>query len=180
VAAARLRDEVHPLPFVGDPLWSAAAQWALAAAEAVAARVPTMLSTVPLLLGLLSLRDDGAQPAGLTRQVFALGVDDSEAAQARLLAGLPRSEDTRSSRNYRDVLQRALQRARDDGSPLVLEDHLLRALLDLPSPSFDRALVHCGTTRDSLRAAFNALRDGSYSAPSSYSAFSEFPSASRG
>ncbi|MFN8633024.1 MAG: FHA domain-containing protein [Chloroflexota bacterium] len=153
VFAAR-NDGVVPLPFAGAPRWSAAASEALAAARVQAERARTDLSTVPLLLGLLSLKN------GLTREVVGAHHDRVDSIVARLAAGLPARPQVVTSAGYRDVLGLAQAQAKDEGSPLILEDHLLHAVLRTPSSALDRALSAVGITRHELLATLRSLRRG--------------------
>ncbi|MFN8633047.1 MAG: hypothetical protein U0893_04270, partial [Chloroflexota bacterium] len=168
VVAAR-NDRIVPLPFAGTPRWSTAASEALAAARAYAERARTDLSTVPLLLGLLSLH------GGLTREVVGAHYARIDALVARLAAGLPPRPQVMPSAGYRDVLGLAEAQAKNEGSPLILEDHLLHALLRTPSTALDRALGALGIDRQQLVATLRGLRRGGSSGPtSSYSVLSDF------
>jgi hypothetical protein len=171
VVAARRQDGVTPLPFGGAPLWSEAAAQAIDAARACAAAVPTQLSTIPLLIGLLSVE------AGLTRQILAAQLGDADAVCERLRAALPRQQPPPApSQNYVTIRHLAQTAAQAEGSPFVLEYHLLAALLDTPTASLDRALEWLGSSRHALRAALDQVRGGGAGPRSTYSVFSEFPS----
>jgi ATP-dependent Clp protease ATP-binding subunit ClpA len=162
---------VTPLPFGGEPLWSEAAAQTLEAARACAAAVPTQLSTVPLLIGLLSVE------AGLTRGILAAHLGPIDAVRQRLTAALPRQQPTPApSQNYVTIRRLAQTVARAEGSPFVLEYHLLVALLDTPTTRLDQALRWLGTSRAAVRAALEQARAGAAGPESTYSVFSEFPS----
>ena len=145
VATARTVDGILPLPFSGEPQWSAPTKMALKKAMAYAKKRGVPLGTVPLLIGLLSI------PNGITHQVMA-DHGQSEKAVLRQLNGLslkPGPSDL--TQHYRDILNLAKGRAKDSGSPLILEDHLLRALLDVMSQTLDSALTWIGMSRERLK-----------------------------
>lgn len=64
------------------------------------------------------------------------------------------------SRHYRDALNLATSRAKEEGSPLVLEQHLLGALLEIRSEALDKALAALKTARPELLVALQEMRKG--------------------
>jgi hypothetical protein len=169
VAAAR-HDGILPMPFAGTCHWSEAALRVLQRAESMADSVPTRLATVPLLVGLLKEKD------GLTRTVFSARFEDVDAILNALVAALPKQLGSRKpSRNYVQVLDMARSNARADCSPLILEHHLIQALLSIEGTAVDAALRSVETSRLELRGVMHNILFGK-NRPVSYSAFSEFPS----
>jgi hypothetical protein len=169
VAAARVYDGVGPLPFSGEPQWSDWARRALQEAQACAATVPTQLATVPLLIGLLGLQ------ASVIREVWPSRLGSIHAARERLVGRLPkRASETRPSDGYLQACRLALDHARAEGSPLVLESHLLSGLLETPSAALDQALRLLGTDRSELLASLRDLQGGTRRRETSYSLFSQF------
>lgn len=137
VFAARSK-EVEPLPFSGSPQWGGAAIRAREEAEHAAEKYGRPQSSVLLLWGLLAL------PDGAARQVIAtLGLSPA-IAQERLerfiLNNLPEDDPKVHSENYILAIDTAPTRAKQDGSPVILDSHLLCALLD----------THAGTLRKAL------------------------------
>jgi hypothetical protein len=167
VTAAR-NDQILPLPFAGEPQWSEVAARAIVAAQKLSEAIPTQLATVPLLLGMLSME------GGVTRTAFNHCFEDVKPILDNLVAALPKRRSLRAaSRNYFHILDLARSKAKFDGSPLVLERHLLSALLGLASTSLDAALKSIGTSKLELLSALQILVGGS-SEKSTYSTFSEF------
>jgi len=167
VTAAR-REGVRPLPFAGTPRWSEAAARALSAAAQFAQSFPTRVSTIPLLLSLLEAND------GFTRLVFSQCFEDIGAVSRKLRSFLPRRPPSDTpSRNYAQALDLAAVTAKREGSPLILERHLLVALLGLEGTVLDRALQQVGGRREELLSALHAFSARS-GLKQSYSAFSEF------
>jgi hypothetical protein len=100
--------------------------------------VPSRLGTVPLLLGLLGSH------APLTSQVFEACLDDVDEMGRRLLARLPREPGPPPpSRRYHEVVNLARSQAKREGSPPILERHLLRALLEGGGYAAKRLGVRC-------------------------------------
>jgi hypothetical protein len=169
ISAAR-RDGIMPMPFAGKPHWSEVASEILEAAQKIAETVPTRLATVPLLVALLTPEN------GLARLVIAARFEDVDGIRNKLLMSLPKQIDSqKASGNYVRVLDLAKSDAKADGSPLVLERHLLRALLSIEGTALDNALVSFGTNRLELRSVLHNITSGR-ERQTSYSAFSEFPS----
>ena len=80
-----------------------------------------------------------------------------DAVATALAAALPAARDRTPSASYASVLGHARALAKADDAPFVLEVHLLRALLEIPSQSLDRALGQLGTTRVSVLHALRPL-----------------------
>jgi len=172
VAAAR-RDGIRPLPFAGEPQWSSAVTYAVHRAHELAAAVPTRMGTVPLLLGLLSL--DG----GVTRTVFSDRFEDVALVTRHLAQALRKQKPaTPSSRNCVHVLDLARSQAKVEGSPLVLEAHVLFALLQVEGSAVDAALKTLATSRLELAAILDNISRSSRK-NGSYSTFSEFSDSGR-
>jgi hypothetical protein len=169
LTAARA-EEITPLPFAGEPRWSEPASAALEAARVYARQAGAPLGTVPLMLGLLDLE------SGLTRQLVDARLGRADRARPRLAAGLPPSPNAQPSRSYTRVLALARSEAKLEGSPLVLESHVLSALLETPSDRLDRALLREGTTRAELRTLLNAIRNPDSAGSFTYSVLPEFTS----
>jgi pSer/pThr/pTyr-binding forkhead associated (FHA) protein len=162
VAAAR-QDHITPLPFAGEPYPSPAVVGALEAARIIAEAAGAQPSGASLLLALLGI------VGGLTREIVASRFGSLEAVKARIRAQLTSgSAGSSTLRRTRD-LARSL--ARDEGSPMVLEPHLLTALLQTPSASLDSALNVVGTSRsDMLTLVARRIA----TTPTQYSIFSEW------
>lgn len=169
IAAAR-RDGILPLPYAGEPRWSEPVERSICAAGKIAEAVPTRLGTVPLLLGLLACEE------GITKSVFVHRFEDMNEAIQRLRQGLPRVRTaTRTpSANYTHVLNIARSKAKVEGSPVVLEQHLISALLQISSTSIERALNGIGTSRSELLSILDGLKPLPIGGRASYSVLSEF------
>ena len=162
VRAAR-QDHITPLPFAGEPYPSPAVQRALDSAR-------RDVSGAGLLLSLLRVE------GGLTRQIVATQVGSLDAAAQRMhaaLAGRPGRAADQTSGSVRRARDLARSLARGEGSPMILEPHLLAALLQTPSASLDTALTALGTTRADLLAG---VRIGQKPGAAQYSVFSEWRS----
>jgi len=128
------------------------------------------VGTLFLLVALLGIQH------GLTREMFQeIGRQPQKDAES-LLRELRKSAgraavEPQPTENYDLVLSTARSLAKRDGSPLVLERHLLSALLATPSTALDNALGYLGTSRDALLAALRQLR---YTA-GTQAVWSEFP-----
>jgi len=147
VAAARTL-EVAPLPFAGTPQWSDEASAALSVAGEAARRYRRRPNSVLLLFGLLSL------PCGSTQQLLTKLNLPPEAALERLEAFirhlLPEGNPEARSRHLMQAEENAPLLARRDGSPVILDVHLLRALLDTRAEALEEALQATGTSWDAL------------------------------
>ena len=156
VAAARDFDKVQPLPFIGELLWSRAAQQAVTQAEDMGRGLRQPIGTVLLWIALLRI------PQSLTQELWiAMGRQPGQDAD-RLLDQLKgRAEHIdfrpRPTRNNALVISAARALAKHDGSPLILDRHLLHALLASPSTATDSALRFLGTSREALRATLHGL-----------------------
>jgi hypothetical protein len=159
-----------PLPYAGEPRWSEAVERSISTAGTIAEAVPTPLATVPLLLGLLTIED------GITRSVFVHRFEDTNEAIQRLRQGLPKIPNAArtSSANYVHVLNVARSRAKVEGSPVVLEQHLISALLQMSGTSIESALQSIGTSRSELLSILDGVRPVPVRGRSSFSVFSEF------
>lgn len=147
VAAAR-QEHVTPLPFAGQPTWSAPAARAIEAAVGHARSGNGQLCSAALLAGLLTAGD------GLTRRLVSATLGDPDLAARAIVGALPPAlPGGDPTPGYRQVLTLARSRAKDDGSPSVLEVHLLGALLAIRSASQDRALARLGTDQARLARA---------------------------
>lgn len=162
VAAAR-GEEIMPLPFAGQPAWSAAVSGAIEAAHTHARGAGGQLCSAALLAGLLTAGD------GLTRSVVAAALGDPAHAAQTIAASLPGAPPAPSvSAGYQHVLDMARSRAKSAGSPVVLETHLLGALLSMRSDSLDWALGRLGTDQQRLMRALQPFDDGPNLAQSTY------------
>ena len=152
VSAAR-SDGITPLPFGGEPQLSPAVALAIEAAQTAAARAHAQLAMVPLLIGLISINE------GLSRRVLK-GAGDADTLAKRLTCSLQRMDrPSPASQHYLEALAAARARAKAERSPVVLEGHVLGALLDVESTALDRALHWLGTDRAALQSALRELRD---------------------
>jgi hypothetical protein len=167
VAAARA-ESITPLPFAGTPPWSDQVAAAVQAARRHAEAAATPLGTVSLFVGLLGID-------GLTRQLVDQTPGSGPAVAERLCRALrlPAGWPDRATRSYRLTVALAESQAKDDGSPWVLERHVLRALLDIRSESLDRALASLGLSRAGLAQVLGAAEPGVASMLSTYSVFQE-------
>lgn len=171
IAVARTIEGIRPLPFAGEPGWSEAVAAGVARARDYAQVAGQRVGTVPLLLSLLVVR------GGVTREVCERGGIEPEQAVHRLEEGLRQLQgsgetDTQTTRHYEQVLTAARALARWEGASLVLEHHVLTALLETPSQALDSALAALRTNR---HAWLDILRERQ-SDPSRSSVFLDFPS----
>lgn len=151
VAAAR-QEGITPLPFAGTPSWSPGAGRAMTAARDQAAARGGQVCSAALLAGLLAAGD------GPTRRLVATTLGDPDAALRTIVASLPRAvPGLDATPGYRQVLDLARSRARAAGSPVVLETHLLGALLAVRSASLERALGRLGSDQGRLAEALGQL-----------------------
>ncbi|MCC7368986.1 MAG: FHA domain-containing protein [Chloroflexi bacterium] len=157
VTAARA-EEIMPLPFAGQPVWSAGVSRAIAAARQHAEAVGGQVCTAALLAGLLTAGD------GLARRVVREAIGEPDAAARTVIAALPAagpgSPPGAASPGWQQVLDVARSRARTAGSPVVLEAHLLGALLALRSASLDLALARLSADQGQLARALREQDDG--------------------
>jgi hypothetical protein len=144
-------------------------------AHAQARAAGGQLCSAALLAGLLLAGD------GLTRTVIGgvVGQGDDAAGLGRvggrevrksawvahlaqtIVASLPPAPPApQTSPGYRQVLDLARARAKVAGSPVVLEAHLLGALLLVRSASLEWALARLGTDQQALSRALGDLEDG--------------------
>ena len=146
VFKARSR-KVEPLPFSGSPQWGEAAIRAREEAEQAAKRYRRSQNSVLLLWGLFVL------PDGAARRVVARLVSP-EVAQERLesfiLNNLPEADPEMQSDHYKQAIDTAPARAKRDGSPVILDSHLLCALLDTHAGALKTALVRMGLSWESV------------------------------
>jgi hypothetical protein len=121
---AGARDQaIGPLPFAGRPIWSPEADQGLKMTTQLAADNKKQLCSAAILVGLLK----AGTP--LTTKVIESCIEgDPTAAADTMLAALP-AAPPEASHNYGMVLDGARARAKADGSPQVLEVHLLKAVL---------------------------------------------------
>jgi hypothetical protein len=114
---------------------------------------------------------------GLTRAVFSSRFEAVSDIFDKLAAALPRQQNRSASRNYFHVLDFAKSKAKLDGSPLILECHLLSALLGLESTALESALKSVATSRLELLSALQTMAGGP-TGKTAYSTFSEFSTVS--
>jgi ATP-dependent Clp protease ATP-binding subunit ClpA len=162
------RQQVQPLPFAGEPKLSAQARMAIEQAWAYARERPTQLSTVVLLMGLLSVK-------AVAREVIESNVGNVDKVIDRLWSGLPEMPVV-EGRHFESVKSLAHALAKNEGSPLVLDYHLLDALLEIQSDALDKALRLIATTRRDLRAYLYKSIRSDRAQKSITSIFSQFPS----
>jgi hypothetical protein len=169
VAAARA-DGIRPMPLAGEPRWSESVERAIAAGGACARTRPTRLATVPLLIGILEL------PDGLGRALVAGHGRDPASIVDRLSSALPLTSSLmKPSLHFEAVLGLARVRARVEGSPLVLEHHLLLALLEVPSTSLRNALHGVGVDPVELARSVREHRGNAGAKPGEFEEMSRFP-----
>jgi hypothetical protein len=169
VAAARM-EHITPLPFAGEPFPSPAVLGAFDAARAAAEAAGSHAGGAALLLGLLRVE------GGFTRQLIATRLGSIEATTRRLSTVLLPDADGAPQRSFRRTRDFAQSLAREQGSPMVLEPHLLAALLHTPSTSLDAGLETLGITRADLLSGLRGSRQSPTSGgrSSHYSVFSEW------
>lgn len=154
VVAAR-REEIMPLPYAGLPSWSGGVAGAIEAANVQARRVGGQVCSAALLAGLLLAGD------GLTSDLVGASIGDPAQAAQTIVAALPLAPPAEAtSAGYRQVLDIARSRAKLDGSPMVLEVHLLGAILALRSTSLDRALGRLGSSQQHLARSLFEMDGG--------------------
>ena len=151
ICAAR-DTKITPLPFEGDPQNDAVVSKVIRQAHDFARDLGIPVGTVPLLLALI--KEEG----GLTQQVLKELHIDLHFAQQKLETGL--SEQGRKNvvipiptPHYDQVLTSASALAKRQSSPVVLESHLLVALLEIQSQATDNALKALGTNRTDFKKA---------------------------
>jgi hypothetical protein len=141
---------------------------AIEQAWAYARERPTQLSTVVLLMGLLSVK-------AVAREVIESNVGNVDKVIDRLWSGLPEMPVV-EGRHFESVKSLAHALAKNEGSPLVLDYHLLDALLEIQSDALDKALRLIATTRRDLRAYLYKSIRSDRAQKSITSIFSQFPS----
>lgn len=171
ITAARTIDGIRPLPFAGEPGWSEAVSAIVSRARDYAQETRQRVGTVFLLLGLVTTKE------GIIPEVCERCHIQSTQAEQRLTEGLRRLQgrddtDSHTTRHYEQVLTAAGSLARWEGSSLVLEQHVLTALLETPSPALDSALDTLRTNRQEVLAALHQVQGG----PSWSSLFPDFSS----
>jgi hypothetical protein len=176
VDIAAARDEwITPLPFAGEPQWSAPVASAIEAAEDTAAAIgPLPTGVVHLLIGLLGREN------GVTQDVFSgFGIAPDSAGEAlRIRLGSQTRSVGRTGRteHFDHALAAARATAKRCGSPFVTEGDLLRAVLQVQSSALDKALSALGADRQQVLAIATELHRTA-AGGSTYSVFSEFSSA---
>jgi hypothetical protein len=154
VGASRLQG-VTPLPFAGEPQWSAPVEEALVAAAAIAEDAGVPLAVLPLLIGLLRVEN------GLASRLFRHIEAEPPAVAGKLAQALRSGRRSQGpSRHYREALALAKVNARAEGSMLVQQQHMLAALLACHSAALDDALTRLGTDRASLQSALERFDPG--------------------
>jgi hypothetical protein len=151
VAAARTAEGVAPLPFAGEPRWSAEVRRVFDAAESAAREMGTPLGTAALLAALL-------RQHSLTQDVCrTLGRNPADAA--KVLDGNPRKrvDQPVATANYETACLRARLAARTAGEFLVRGHHLLYSLLMTQSKDLDAKLQSLGLTPAKMLAALSTL-----------------------
>jgi hypothetical protein len=157
VAAARHTGGVDPLHFAGEPVWSPEVQAIIEQSHEIGRHVRQPIGTVVLFVALLRTGQ------GLTCELFrACGRQPEKDAdllwaQLKLSPGKAEAEPP-FTKNYETILAMACASAKRHGSPFILENHLLTALLTTPSPALDQALACVGTCRDTLCAMLGQVR----------------------
>jgi hypothetical protein len=156
VAAARDIDKIQPLPFIGELLWSRAVQQVVTQAKDMGRALRQPVGTVLLWIALLRT------PQSLTQELWiAMGRQPEHDADCLLDQLKTRAAHVdappRPTTNHALVMSTAHALAKHDGSPLILERHLLHALLASPSSAIDSALSFLGTSRESLRANLHGV-----------------------
>jgi hypothetical protein len=168
ICAAR-RFGIKPLPFAGTPRWSSGVASALRDAEVFAQRRRVRLGTVALLMGLLS------DPKGLARLVLDACFEDVDAIVKQLEASvMAKPTLAPATGNYIKTLALARSEAKVAGSAVVVEYHMLRALLSLMGSSVLRALAELGVSSRELLSALQGIWPSGPGHRSSYSVFSEW------
>jgi hypothetical protein len=162
VAAAR-NDGITPLPFAGEPLPSPAVVRAVEAAT----RASGGHAGANLLLGLLGIE------GGLTRHIMAARVGSLDATVRRINASL-QPDAALSDGGVRTARNLAATLARDEGSPMILERHLLSAVLLTASASLDAALAGLGIGREQL---LSQVRTSTKAGGTQYSLLTEWKTA---
>lgn len=169
VVAAR-QEGITPLPFAGEPRLSPTVERAIHSAREIATRHSIQLGAVALTLGLLEL------PDGLTRAILSLDEADRTRLETLIAQATEVPPGTPPSAGYLNTLVLARARAKEAGSPQVLEAHMLGALLDVQSRSLDSLLRGLNRSRATLQISFRAALRGEVNGGPAYSVFSEFPS----
>jgi hypothetical protein len=155
IRAAR-RYKILPLPFSGQPKESPTVINIDKKAKELAKEIGEetgykVYSPTHILLSLLLVGD------GFTKEVFKRAGLDIEKSKDRLREGLrkvksyKKMEALRPSEHYRTVWLEALNIAKNEGSPFILEKHLFFALLQINSEALDKAIATLGTDRKTLK-----------------------------
>lgn len=166
ITAAR-RCKILPLPFSGRPKESAIITKVDRKAKELAEEMGEdtgykVYSPVHILLSLLLVGD------GFTKEVFKQTGLIIEKSREILKKGLSephiRVEKLRPSEHYNLVWGLALNLAKEEGSPFVLEKHLFFALLEIESQALERAIKSLGTNREVLKeTAYSLLKTRPFS-----------------
>jgi len=155
IGAAR-RYKILPLPFSGQPKESPTVIKIDKKAKELAEEIGLetgykVYSPIHILLSLLLVGD------GFTKEVFKRAGLDIEKSKERLKEGLrkvksdKKMEALRPSEHYKTVWLEALNIAKSEGSPFILEKHLFFALLQISSEALDKAIATIGSDRKTLK-----------------------------
>ncbi|MCI0744700.1 MAG: hypothetical protein L0Y58_04760 [Verrucomicrobia subdivision 3 bacterium] len=169
LAEAR-RAGITLLPFAGEPQWSESVSAALAKATAIARAGRTKAGTLHLLAGLLDVG------GGIATEILGKYGARSKDLAEQLEKGPPGTPNRQRTEqgttpHYDQALSYARSLAKRAGSPVVLEVHLLGALLKTQSQNLDKFL---GTNRQEL---MDALQEAQQFRPTVFesAAFSFMP-----
>jgi hypothetical protein len=158
IAAARVIEGIRPLPFAGEPGLSTTVSTIVLQARNYAQETGQRVGTVPLLLSLVTAE------SRIVRELCERCHIQPVQAEQQLMTGLRRlrrshGADHATTRHYEQALTTACSLARWEGSPLILEQHVLMALLETPSSALDRALAALRTNRQELLAVLQQVRE---------------------
>jgi hypothetical protein len=168
ITAAR-RCKILPLPFSGRPKESTIVIRVDRKARELAEEIGQdtgykVYSSVHILLSLLLVGDR------FTKEVFKRAGLNIKKAKELFEKGLKsikphrKIEKLKPSEHYKLVWVLALNLAKEEGSPFVLEKHLFFALLETESQALDKAINSLGTNREILKeAAYSLLKTRPFS-----------------
>ena len=164
------------LPFSGEPRPSATVSAAILQAHLLASTFGSQgVETTHLLLALTKTKD-GLMPsvweaAGATPGTVAAVIQE----RFKILGG-KRGEAPGKTQNFIRAERDATWMAKDAGSPLILEEHLVNSLLATRSIALDRTLVRLHFDRDVLSKVARQVCGDTAGSPSAHSCFPEFSS----
>jgi hypothetical protein len=166
--------KITPLPFAGEPKFDLSVVDIMGRAASFTYKYAMdYIGTINLLLAMVETK------SGLTQLVLgSLNIDPYEAAK-KLEKGMSLPDhkgvaNPRRTVHLDQVISSAVALAKREGSPIVLEVHLLTSFLETQSLASDKALKTIGISREEFKNALSqACREAGQAVPF-YNEFSQF------